>query len=99
MAAVDQALAVPRPRKLSFKVLERELEGKLQVDEVLVIAVAPSELLTTRLQQLNAAMGQLRERITDRAGLNPDGIYANFVRMKAEVRVLTAELTRRGGRG
>jgi hypothetical protein len=31
-------------------------------------------------------------------GKQPDGMYANFVRLKAELRVLDAEIKRRAGK-
>ncbi len=95
-AVIDQALGVPRPRRLSFKLLERELEGKLEVDELLAIAAGPSELLQKRLAELEQTMEQLREQIRTRPGVRPDALYSNFTRLKAETRVLAAELKRRG---
>lgn len=96
VALVDEALGVARPRRLSLRQLERELEGKLQVDEVLAIVGRSSEALLERLGQLTHAMEQIRGEVTTQPGPNPDGMYANFVRMKAEARVVAAELRLRG---
>ena len=40
---------------------------------------------------------ELRDQIRKMPGKQPDGMYANFVRLKAELRVLDAELKRRAG--
>jgi hypothetical protein len=37
-------------------------------------------------------MAQLRDQLKKMPGRQPGGIYANFVRLKAELRVLDAEL-------
>jgi hypothetical protein len=97
VAQIERALAAPRPKRLSFKVLERELEGKLEVDELLNIGFADDAELMRRLEELAKTMESLRLQIVERPGKQPDGLYANFVRLKAEARVLAAELVRRGG--
>ncbi|MFZ5441733.1 MAG: hypothetical protein ACOZQL_17150 [Myxococcota bacterium] len=91
---VDATLA-SAPVKLSFKVMERQLEGKLEVDELLGIRVATDDALNARLQEIGATMGQLRDQIRAMPGKQPDGMYANFVRLKHELKVLDAELKRR----
>ena len=85
-----------KPRKLSFKALERELEGKLEVDELLLVAVSDDGELTRRLKEIGGTMESLRDQLKKRPGKQPDGMFSNFVRLKAEVRVLDAELRRRG---
>jgi hypothetical protein len=89
-------LAFDKPRKLSFKVLERELEGKLEVDELFLLAVSDDGELSRRLKEIGSTMESLRDQLKKRPGKQPDGMYSNFVRLKAEVRVLAAELRRRG---
>lgn len=96
IALVQQALLVDRPKKLSFKQLERELEGKLEVDELLCIGTAGTAVLERRLEELGATLEQLRDQIKTRPGAKPDGMYSNFSRLKVEARVLAAELKRRG---
>lgn len=91
---VDATLATA-PVKLSFKVMERQLEGKLEVDELLAIRAATDEAINARLQEIGATMGQLRDQIRSMPGKQPDGMYANFVRLKHELKVLDAELKRR----
>ncbi|MCA3012709.1 MAG: hypothetical protein INH41_09970 [Myxococcaceae bacterium] len=97
--SVRRAMAFERPRKLSFKVLERELEGKLEVDELFLIAVSDEGELTRRVKELSDSTESLREQLRKRPGRQPDGLYANFVRLKAELRVREAELRRRGSSG
>ncbi len=93
---VDAALATA-PVKLSFKQMERQLEGKLEVDELLGVRAGADDDLTHRLQEIGATMGQLRDQIRSMPGKQPDGMYANFVRLKAELKVLDSELKRRSG--
>jgi hypothetical protein len=93
---VRRVLAFDKPRKLSFKVLERELEGKLEVDELFLLAVSDDGELSRRLKEIGSTMESLRDQLKKRPGKQPDGMYSNFVRLKAEVRVLDAELRRRG---
>ena len=91
-------VANPSPvpaRKLSLKQLEKELEGKLEVDELFAIASGTDDELARRLEEIDGTMGQLRDQIRTRPGTQPDGMYANFVRLKAEVRVIDAELQAR----
>ncbi|MCU0698227.1 MAG: hypothetical protein MUC96_17110 [Myxococcaceae bacterium] len=96
---VRRVLAFEKPRKLSFKVLERELEGKLEIDELFLVAVSDDGELSRRLKEIGATMESLRDQLKKRPGKQPDGMYSNFVRLKAEVRVLDAELRRRGTKG
>lgn len=93
---VDAALA-HAPVKLSFKQTERQLEGKLEVDELLGIRSSAEDDLLRRLTEIGSTMSQLRDQIKKMPGKQPDGMYANFVRLKAELRTLDAELKRRAG--
>lgn len=93
---VDAALGTA-PVKLSFKQMEKQLEGKLEVDELLVLRAGLDEDLKSRLAEIDRTMTQLRDQIRKMPGKQPDGMYANFVRLKAELRVLDAELQRRAG--
>jgi len=93
--AVRRVLHFDKPRKLSFKQMERELEGKLEVDELLLVRLSSDDELTRRLREIGSTMEQLRDQLKSRPGKQPDGMFANFVRLKAEVRVLDAELKRR----
>lgn len=91
IATVDAGYQ-PFPVKLSFKQMERELEGKLEVDELLTIHAATPEELQGRIAEIGGTMTQLRDQLKKMPGRQPGGIYANFVRLKAELRVLEAEL-------
>ncbi len=93
---VDAALG-NAPTKLSFKQTERQLEGKLEVDELLGIRCGVEADLNKRLTEIGNTMEQLRDQIRKMPGKQPDGMYANFVRLKAELRVLDSELKRRAG--
>ncbi|MFT3842570.1 MAG: hypothetical protein QM723_36610 [Myxococcaceae bacterium] len=91
--AIDRALE--NPKKLSFKVMEKELEGKLEVHELLMVLFSDDEELKQRLAEVSRAMDTLRAQLKAIPGSKPDGLYSNFARLKAEARVLTAELARR----
>ncbi len=93
---VDAALAAA-PVKLSFKQMERQLEGKLEVDELLGIRAGVDDDLSRRFEEIGNTMGQLRDQIRKMPGKQPDGMYANFVRLKTELKVLDAEIKRRNG--
>lgn len=93
---VDAALG-NAPTKLSFKQTERQLEGKVEVDELLGIRAGAEEDLTRRLTEIGNTMTQLRDQIRTMPGKQPDGMYSNFARLKAELRVLDSELKRRAG--
>ncbi|MEW6432386.1 MAG: hypothetical protein AB1730_12835 [Myxococcota bacterium] len=92
---VRRVLDFEKPRKLSFKQMERELEGKLEVDELLLVRLSSDDELTRRLREIGSTMEQLRDQLKRRPGQQPDGMFSNFVRLKAELRVLDAELKRR----
>ncbi len=92
---IKKVLSFERPRKLSFKQMERELDGKLDVDELMLIALSDDLELERREREIAATMEALRDELTQHPGKQPDGIYANFVRLKTEFRVLEAEAARR----
>jgi|CXWL01.1.fsa_nt_gi hypothetical protein len=91
--AVQRALV--RPRKASFKVLERELEGKLDVDELLKVILASTADLERRLAELEPILGTLKGQFGQMGGAKPDGLYVNYTRLKAEQRVIEGEVGRR----
>lgn len=91
--AVDRALEAPK--KLSFKQMEKELEGKLEVHELLLVLFSDDDELKQRLAEISRTLDSLRSQLKSIPGQKPDGMYANFARLKAEARVLTAELARR----
>lgn len=92
--AVDRATA--KPKKVSFKQMERELEGKVEIHELLRILFSDDEELIARLKEIGGTMETIRGQLKSMPGAKPDGLYSNFTRLKAEARVLSAELARRG---
>lgn len=79
------------PVKLSFKQMEKQLEGKLEVDELLAIRAGATDELQSRINEIGGTMTQLRDQIRKMPGGTATGMYSNFVRLKAELRVLDAE--------
>lgn len=92
--AVDRA--TQKPRRVSFKQMERELEGKVEIHELLRILFSDDAELVARLKEIGNTMETIRGQLKSMPGAKPDGMYSNFTRLKAEARVLSAELTRRG---
>ena len=73
------------------------MEGKFEVDELLAIRCGADDDLNCRFTEIGNTMNQLRDQIRKMPGKQPDGMYANFVRLKAELRVLDGEIKRRSG--
>lgn len=94
---VDAELAAPKPTPLSFKQLEKELEGKLEVDEALSIRSATTDELSRRLKEIGASLEKLRDEMRSGPGKQGGGLYSNFARLKYEVKLLDLELKRREG--
>ena len=76
--------------------MERELEGKVEIHELLKILFSDDEELIARLEEIGHTMETIRGQLKSMPGAKPDGMYSNFTRLKAEARVLSAELSRRG---
>ncbi len=94
--AIDAvARATTTPTRISFKQMERELEGKVEIHELLLILFSDDGELNSRLKEISGTMDTLRGQLKSMPGAKPDGMYSNFARLKAEARVLTAELHRR----
>ena len=92
---VRRACQAPGPRPLSFKRMEGDLEGTLEVDQLLHVIASSEDELARRLAEIGATMEQLREQLRSRRGNQPEGLYASFIQLKAELRVLDGELRRR----
>jgi len=92
---VRRAFDLERPRRFSFKQMELELEGKLEIDDLLIIACADENELSRRLNEVGKTMEQLRDQIRDRPGSKPAGMFGSFTKLKAEMRVLDGEMKRR----
>jgi hypothetical protein len=89
---VRVAVAAPAAAKLSLKVAEHELEGKLDVEELLLVATATEPELTRRAEEVATALETLRRQIRSRPGTQPGGMYASFARLSTELRVVRAQL-------
>jgi hypothetical protein len=97
IAGVQAALA--EKKRVSFKVLERELDGKLEVDELIAVRLATADELAAREEEISATMESLALQLKGKGA--PDagsagGIYSNHARLKAELRVVKAERALRG---
>lgn len=97
--SLSARISQPNAPKLSLKVLEQELEGKIEVDAILQILFSTDEELTSRVQYVDASLDQLRQQLRGMGGMQPESLMWNFSRMKVEKRVVEAELKRRGPRG
>lgn len=94
IALVDRALATPA--KLSFKKLEREFEGKLDVSALLSARSYTDAALDARVTEIGPAMEELRGLLRAGPG-SGGGIFASFTRLKFEVKLLNLESRRRKG--
>lgn len=95
VSAVRRTLEAPSRRRCSFKVLERELEGKIDVDGLIGFLLSSDDELTAHAQELGAALERIRAEVKKMPGARPDGMYSNFARLKAEARLIDGELKRR----
>ncbi len=92
---VDGSVHSPNRRALSLKQLEKELEGKIDVHELLEIRLQNDTELGARLGDIEFAMERLRSQMTHSPGQTPQGMYASFTRLKAERRAIDAEMKHR----
>ncbi len=95
ITAVKETLDAPSKRPCSFKVLERELEGKIDVDGLILLLLSSEDELTQRAKEIGSTLERLRDELKNMPGARPDGMYSNFARLKAEARVIDGELKRR----
>lgn len=93
--AVKATLDAPSRRPCSFKVLERELEGKIDVDGLILFLLSSEDELAQRAKEIGQTLDRLREEVRKMPGVKPDGMYSNFARLKAEARLIDGELKRR----
>jgi hypothetical protein len=97
-ALVARVLESPSPRPISLELQERELDGRIDVDTLLSIRFASDAELTERRARADKNLDDLRQQMRALSGLQPDGLFSNFARVKVEKRVMDAEARRRGGR-
>lgn len=95
IAAVKDTLDAPSKRPCSFKVLERELEGKIDVDGLILFLLSSEDELTQRAKEIGQTLERLRDELKSMPGTGPQGMYSNFARLKAEARLIDGELKRR----
>lgn len=91
--AVQRALK--SPRRLSLKGLQRELDGKLDVEDVLKVVLAGVPELEQRLAELAPILTKQKEQFSQMGRSKADGLYLNYARLKAERRLIEGELERR----
>lgn len=97
-ALVARTLEDPAPPPISLELQERELDGRVDVDTLLSIRFASTAELTTRRARAEKTLEDLRQQMRALQGMQPDGLFSNFARVKVEKRVMDAEARRRGGR-
>jgi hypothetical protein len=94
---VDKALGEPILHGASLKLMERELDGRVDVGTLLSIRFAGNAELETRRNQTERAVESLRQQMRALPGKHPDGLFANLARLKVEKRLMDAEARRRVG--
>src|SRR5512140_1623680 len=92
---IERALAQPAP-KLSFRALEKDLEGRLDLDAVLALFFSTDEELALRLADVHQSIDNLRKQLRESMGAQPNASLWNFSRLKAERILIEAEQKRRG---
>lgn len=95
---VDRVLGEPTLHGASLKLMERELDGRIDVGTLLSIRFAGGAELETRRTQTERAVESLRQQMRALPGSHPDGLFANLARLKVEKRLMDAEARRRGTR-
>ena len=96
METSSRYLQDPGASKLSLKVLEKELEGRVDVAALLQLLFATDAELAAQGDHVDKAIDRLRQELRQTVA-QPAGMMWNFSRLKAERRVITAELKRRQG--
>lgn len=97
-AVVAGVLGDPAPRPISLELQERELDGRVDVDTMLSIRFASNAELAARRARAEKTLEDLRQQMRALQGVQPDGLFSNFARVKVEKRVMDAEARRRDGR-
>ncbi|MHB8872095.1 MAG: hypothetical protein ACYC8T_00265, partial [Myxococcaceae bacterium] len=94
--AVARAVDPDTATRISLKVLERELEGRIDVDALLEILFSDDDELAERHDGVERTLDSLREQLRAMPGSQPDGMFSNYARLKVEKRVIEGEQARRG---
>ena len=91
-AALERATPAER---VTLKVLEKEFEGRVELDQVLHVALSDDAALTALKAETEAALEMLRREMKGLPGQHPHGMQWNFARLRAEKRLLDAERAER----
>ncbi len=98
-AVSKKAVFAPAPQRLSFRVIEKELEGRIEVDALLAIAFCSDGELPRRKEQVDRTLDSMRVQMRGLGGGAASGLMSNFGRLKVERRIVEAELALRTKRG
>lgn len=94
VAFVEAALATPA--RVSLKCLEKELEGRVDLETLLATVLASPPFLDLREKQIAETLESLRAQLRQMPGKQPEGMLWNFTRLKAEKDLIALERKRRG---
>jgi len=95
-SAIERALSAEQRPGLSFKALEKDLEGRLELDELLALMFSTSDELESRLVEVKSSLENLRTELRSHMGMQPNALLWNFSRLKAERVIIEGEQRRRG---
>jgi hypothetical protein len=93
--AIRGALEAPTPPRISMKGLQKDLEGRVELDTLLWVLFASDDALVAREAQVAVSLESLRAQLKQMPGKQPEGMLWNFGRLKAERDLLLAERKRR----
>lgn len=94
-SVVERALAADKPTRMSFKAMEKELEGRLDLDELLALLFSSDEELALRLVEVKSSLDNLRAELKAFMGVQPNALLWNFSRLKVERLLIEGEQRRR----
>lgn len=92
---IDRAVSAEHPPRLSFKALEKDLQGRIDLDEMLVLLSSTDEELSARLVEVKSSLDNLRSELKAFMGAQPNALLWNFSRLKAERLIIEGEQRRR----
>lgn len=93
VAKVEAALATPA--RVSLRSLERQLEGRVDLETLLSVLLGSDGFLDLREGQLLETLESLRAQLRQMPGKQPEGMLWNFTRLKAERELIELERRRR----
>lgn len=92
---IERALQEPKRAALSFKALDKDLEGRLELDELLGLLFSTDDELNARLSEVKSSLENLRQELRTFMGVQPNALLWNFSRLKAERLIIEGEQRRR----